>query len=87
MLGPGSRNLDWCGPDPFPTHAYAPASQSPHGDPPERTGKYQEIIKEHPGLDIKALEEHAEQITTDIRGLFHWLCLRLTLCLDTRPSL
>jgi hypothetical protein len=31
--------------------------------------KYREIIKEHLGLDIKALEERAEQITTDIKAV------------------
>ena len=31
--------------------------------------KYREIIKEHLGLDIKALEEQAEKITTEIKGV------------------
>jgi hypothetical protein len=31
--------------------------------------KYREIIKEHMGLDIKALEEQAEEITTDIKAV------------------
>jgi hypothetical protein len=29
--------------------------------------KYREIIKEHLGLDIKTLEEQAEEITTEIK--------------------
>jgi hypothetical protein len=31
--------------------------------------KYREIIKEHLGLDIKALEEQAEEITTEIKAV------------------